>query len=134
MSTQEFVVRDFKPEDLPLIMSTWLKGLYYGETFFSDIPKNIFMDNYKKFLIAILERSVVKVACSPEDADQIFGYSVLSPDFTTIHWVFVKTLYRNKGIAKSLVPQYPTYVSHLTPVGKTLLSKFKDCVFNPFAV
>lgn len=130
----EYVIRNFKADDLPFIMSTWLKGLYYGETFYSDVPKQIFMDNYKKFLIAILERSIVKIACSPEDENQIFGYSVLSKDFTTIHWVFVKSLYRKKGIAKALVPQYPTYVSHLTPLGKSLLTKFKDCVFNPFAL
>lgn len=128
-----YEIRDYKEADKAFIMATWLRGLYYGDSWFSMIPKRIFMENYKKVLEAILTRSTVKVACLIEDKDEILGYSVLSNDFSIIHWCFVKSLFRGKGIGRSLVPQFPSSVSHLTALGKDLLKKFPDCVFNPFS-
>lgn len=129
-----YEIRDYKPEDKAFIMATWLRGLYYGDSWFSQIPKGIFMDNYKQILELLLARSLVKVACDKQDPDVILGYSVLSKDFSTIHWVFVKSVMRKQGVGRSLLPQYPTYISHLTSLGKSLMTKFTDCVFNPFAL
>lgn len=129
-------VRDGKQSDKNFILATFLRGLYYGETWFSEIPKDIFMDNYKVIAEALLNSPnvTVKVACLPEDPDTIIGYSILSADYQTIHWVYVKSSWRLKGIGKSLVPQHPVYVTHLTQLGKLLLVKLKPAVFNPFAV
>lgn len=129
-----YEIRDFKPEDKSFVMATFLRGLYFGDSWFSLIPKDIFMSNYKLIAEAILAKHQVKVACLCEDKDVILGYSILSGDFKTIHWVFVKSAFRKQGIARALLPKYPTTVSHLTLVGKNLLPKFKDCVFNPFAI
>lgn len=90
------------------------------------------MSNYKLVAEALLKKRTIKIACLKEDPDVILGYSVLSNDYQTIDWVFVKSAWRNKGIARSLLPLYPTSVTHLTKLGKELLPKFKDCVFNPF--
>jgi hypothetical protein len=127
-------VRDGKAEDLSFILATFLRGLYYGDSWFSLIPKAVFMANYKPVIEALLRKNVVKVACLKEDPDVILGYSILSPDLSTIHWVQVKSIWRRKGIAKSLVPQYPIQVTHLTKLGLSLLPKFQDCQFNPFAL
>ncbi len=125
-------IRDAKPEDKNFIMATFLKGLYYGDSWFSLIDKSAFMGNYKLVAEALLNRANIKIACLKEDPDVILGYSVLSQDYQTIHWVFVKANWRQKGIARSLLPQYPTTVTHLTKLGKELLPKFKTAVFNPF--
>lgn len=129
-----FEVRDYKPEDKNFIMATFLRGLYYGDSWFSQIPKDIFMDNYKLFVenLVGLPTTTIKVACLKDDADIILGYSILSNDFQTINWVFVKLDWRKQGIARALLPKYPTSVSHLTALGKSLLPKFQNCVFNPF--
>ncbi len=131
-----YEIRDGKPSDKNFILATFLRGLYYGETWFSEIPKDIFMDNYKIVANALLNspKVIIKVACLPEDHDVIIGYSILSSDYQTVHWTYVKSGWRLKGIAKSLVPSHPTYVSHLTALGKTLLSKIKPATFNPFSV
>lgn len=129
-----YEIRDFKPEDKSFIMATFLKGLYYGDSWFSLIPKRIFMDNYKHAAEALVNKSTVKVACLKIDPDVIIGYSILSNDFTTIHWCFVKKAWRKQGVGRSLVPQFPTEVTHLTEVGKRILPQFKNCVFNPFKV
>jgi len=131
-----YSVRDNKPEDNNFILATFLRGLYYGETWFSEIPKDIFMDNYKKIAEALIHspKVIIKVACLTDDPDTIIGYSILSSDYQTVHFCYVKSAWRLKGVGKSLVPQHPTYVSHLTQLGKTLLSKLKPAVFNPFSL
>lgn len=132
-------IRDYKPEDKNFIMASFLKGLYYGfddETgsWFRQIDKDIFMQNYSKIAEALLQKSEVKVACLPEDQDVILGYSMLSKDFNTIHWCFVKSAWRNKGIGTSLVPTHPVYVSHLSATGKKLLNRINNPKFNPWSI
>lgn len=127
-------IRDGKPEDHNFILATFLKGLYFGDSWFSLIPRAIFMDNYKKVAEALVISSkvVIKIACLKEDPDVIIGYSILSSDYQTVHWVYTKQNWRRKGIAKSLTPKYPATVTHLTDLGKKLLYKLEGTIFNPF--
>lgn len=131
--TQDLIVyRDAVLEDKNLIYSTFLKGLYYGESWYTIIPKNIFMENYHKVLDMLLSIPTTKVlvACSNTDPDQIYGYSILGKP-GVLHWVFVKTKFRGQGIARDLVPKDIHTVTHLTKTGLSLLVK-KNLQFNPF--
>lgn len=128
-------VRNFKLEDRNFILATFLRGVYYGNSWFSLIPKDIFMNNYKMVAEAILNnnRVVIKVACLQEDPDVILGYSILYSDSPVIHWVYVKEKWRKKGIARALTPKNPTAVTHLSALGQSLMNKFENLIFNPFA-
>lgn len=128
-------IRDGKENDHKFVLATMLRGLYYGDSWFSLIPKDLFMDNYKKVVLGIINSpdTTLKVACLKEEPDVILGYSLLSSNFDTVFWVYVKSSWRNKGIAKRLTPSYPTYVAHLTTLGHKLLDKFPNVKFNPFA-
>ena len=132
MSEPLYIVRPGKPEDINFILATFLRGLYYGESYFSLIPKAIFMSNYKVVAIALLTRHQVRVACLPDDQDVILGYSIVSHDHKILHWVQVKQVFRKKGIARSLVPKEVKQVSHLTKLGVALLPKIPNSIFNPF--
>lgn len=136
MNNELYQMRDYKDNDKALVMATFLRGLYYGDSWFSQIPKDIFMSNYKRVAEAIVSNpnTSIKVVCLKEDEDVIIGYSILSANYSTIHWVYVKSAFRLQGIGRALVPQFPTAVSHLSEVGKKLLPKFKNAVFNPFAI
>lgn len=127
-------VRDFKENDKALVLATFLRGLYHGDSWFSLIPRSIFMDNYKKVAEALVSSPnvIIKIACLKEDPDVILGYSILSSNYQTIHWCYVKSAWRKQGIARSLLPQFPTTITHLSALGKSLMSKFPDAVFNPF--
>lgn len=127
-------IRAMKEEDKNFILSTFKRGLYYGDSWFSLIPQDIFMKNYGKVCEELLNRRVVLVACLKEDADVIIGYSITTKDQSTVDWVFVKNMWRKKGIGKSLVPNNFTVVTHLTKLGLSLLSKFPNCIFNPFII
>jgi hypothetical protein len=127
-------IRDYDEKDKSFIMATFLRGLYYGNSWFNLIPKHIFMTNYKVMADVLVggSKTVIKVACLKEDPNVILGYSILSNDYQSIVWVFVKTAWRKQGIASSLLPKYPTSAMHLTELGKSLMSKFPNLIFNPF--
>ncbi len=126
-------IRDFKESDKAFVLSTFLKGLYYGDSWFSEIDKTSFMDNYKLVGESLLQKCAVKIACLPDDEDVILGYSILSSDFQAIIWVYVKEPWRKKGLGRSLVPKHPIAVTHLTKLGKALLKeKLNGTKFDPF--
>lgn len=133
-------IRGYKPEDHAFIMSTFLRGLYYGDSWFSQIDKDCFMANYKHVVESLVRNSAIAVACLNDDEDVIIGYSIVGKDLKTLHWIYVKQgpskeeSWRKKGIAKSLTPAGITTVTHLTTLGKSLMNKLPGAVFNPFKV
>jgi hypothetical protein len=127
-------IRDVRYSDMNFIFTTFLKGLYHGDSWFSIIPQDIFMRNYNRFLHVLISRSNIRVACLPDDADVILGYSIMSKEGQELHWVFTKTAWRHKGIARALVPTTVTVVTHLTKVGRILKNKYPGIVFDPFRV
>lgn len=130
-------IRDYDPSsDKSFIFASWLKGLYYGDTWFKEIPKNVFMKNYHVFIEQLLNdtNTVVKIACLKEDKDVILGYAVFNKAETVLHWVFIKTAWRSVGIMKIIVPKNIKTVTHLTKLGLSLLRKNQEVIFNPFAI
>lgn len=128
-------IREAVEADSNFILATWLRGLYYGDSWFSTIPKAIFMQNYKRIAQgALTNQSVsIRVACLKEDPNVILGYSIISKDHKAIVWVFVKTPWRKQGIGRSLLPKSPLFVTHLTALGRQLLKdKLPTTQFNPF--
>lgn len=128
------VLRPWNPDtDKPFVMSTWIKGLYYGDSWFSLIPKDVFMSNYHPFLERLLDSPGVEVtvACLVEDPDVIVGYSVTTN--TALHWVFCKKAWRRIGVARLLLPKTVSAVSHLTDLGRKLLPALPGAIFNPFS-
>src|ERR1700675_2248172 len=75
-------------EDNNFILATFLQGLYYGDSWFSLIPKAIFMANYKKVAQTLVTpgKTLIYVACLKDDPSVIIGYSVLSLTAQTVHW------------------------------------------------
>jgi hypothetical protein len=127
-------VRGPHPDDINFIYASWLRGLYYGNTFYGEIPQDIFMANYQKVLQSLLMRATVRVACLKEDPEVILGYSVTRTTDAgeTLDWIFVKSAWRRIGVAKSLLPNKISAVTHMSKVGKSL--KPKDAVYNPFLI
>lgn len=113
-------------------MATWLRGLYYGDTWYKDIPKDIFMKNYHDVLDHIMSNATIKIACLKEEPDVILGYVLTNNDGLTLHWIFAKTVWRKIGIAKSLLIVKPTAVTHISKLGKAIMPP--SCVYNPFLI
>lgn len=127
-----YIIRTANPDDRNFVLKSFLLGLYYGDSWFSKVPKDIFMNNYKRVAVSLFDnpRNLIVVACLPEDPSVILGYSIVSGDGTTLHWVYVKEKWRRHGIMTRIVPKSINCVSHLTELGLKLVSK--DITFNPF--
>lgn len=145
MSSETEVIYDMRlmrEADIPFVMSTFLKGVYYGNTNHQLVEKDIFMANYKLLAQVLIDSSAVIVACLKDDHDVILGYSIVSPDTTTAHWVFVKKAWRGRGIGRALIPAVPQQITHFTHSEKEtpkeglnkFLRKFVGCIYNPFAI
>lgn len=117
--------------DKPFILSTWLKGLRFGNIWYRLIDDKIYFRVYH----AVIEKLIstpgvtIKVACLKDDPEVILGYVVYQGD--KVHWVQVKKAWRNIGIARALTPSEITTTTHLTEVGRSIFLK-KKWVFNPF--
>jgi hypothetical protein len=131
---EEIKTRPFKAEDKAFVMSTWLKGQYYGHPYFSEMNKAAYNSQYGAYIEALLSKSEIKVvvACLREDPDVILGYAVLGP--ATLHWCYVKEPWRTKGIARLLTQPEPiTAFTGFTKSGKAI-AKRRGWSFNPWAV
>lgn len=126
-------VREFRPSDLNFVMSTWLKGLRYGNDTFGLIDSKVYFDAYHKIIEALinLPETMIVVACLKEDSEVILGYSVVNPTKNLVHFTFVKSAWRGIGIAKNLVSSDTTTATHVTKIGAAIIRK-KKLTFNPF--
>lgn len=127
-------IRDFQPSDYNFIISTWIKGLRYGNEWFNLIEQKSYFDNYHKVIENYLKSPDVKinVACLKSDPEVILGYAVLRNNGATLDWVFTKSAWRSIGVAKSLVPNSIKFVTHVTKAGISILKKKENIKFNPF--
>lgn len=122
--------RDYIEEDYNFIMSTWLKGLRYGNDFFKSVASKPYFESYHGAIDKLLGSSDVRiqVSCLKEDPSVILGYSIARGE--VLDWVYVKQDWRQIGIARSLVPEGVTTVSHWTTLGKKCMPK--TWKINPF--
>lgn len=127
-------IREGLPGDKNFVLSTFLLGIYYGGTAYSEMNKDIFMLEYHKLAEKLLssEDTMLKVACLKEDHNVILGYALIDKDGYTVHFVFVKKPWRKIGIMQSLIPQQVLFCTHLTDVGISLVKKAPHISFNPF--
>lgn len=127
-------IRDTVPADRNFILATFLRGLYYGDTWFRETNKAAFMKFYHGKVEQIIDSldADIRVACLKDDPEVILGYSILSRTSPVAHWVFVKAAWRHIGIAKSLVPNTTETVTHLTATGLSIIRKNPGVEYNPF--
>lgn len=126
-------VRDAVEDDRAFILATFLRGLYYGECWYGDIKKSVFMGAYHKIATDLLntDETVTKIACLKEDPSVILGYAIYSHKI--LHYAFCKKDWRGIGIAKQLIPQTIDTITHVTKVGASIAKK-KSWDYNPFLI
>lgn len=124
-----WLTRDATTQDTGFIISTWLKGMRYGNELVKAIDKNAYFDHYHQNVERILETAQVTVCCIKDDPDVIIAYAVLGSPHT-LHWVFVRPAWRRLGIAKSIIPKDTDTITHLTNIGLSI--KPNHWIYNPW--
>ena len=136
-----YTLRPYTPNDRNFIFATWLRGLYYGDSWFKEIPKNIFMANYHDALDKFMTKPgvVITIACLKDEPEVILGYSVSrqlqvqGTEIGVVDWIFVKSAWRNIGIGTLLLPKQFNAFTHMTGCAKSIVKdKYNKVVFNPF--
>lgn len=129
VSGVEISIRSPQPGDINFILSTALKGLYYGSRFWAEVDQDSFFKNYEPFFKTLMLKGTIRIACLNDDPDVILGWVMFHNQ--TLDFVFVKKSYRKLGIAKLLCPEDITTVSHITDQGNSI-RKQRKLKFNPF--
>ncbi len=135
--SEKFVTRAYREGDRAFILATWLRGLYHGDSWFSKVPRDIFMQAYHAGLERLLSlpTTFIRLAVLEDEPDVVLGYAVFTAvdDSIVLHWVYTKKPFRQAGIARSLVPSGIAFVTHLTKDGARLLHTIPGARFNPWA-
>lgn len=133
----EIVIRGGNADDLNFVRSTWLKGLYYGNSYCSEIDQTSFFKGQGQIIAdALLNPSnSLRVACLKEDPSVVLGYVLVGWNAPiAIHWVYVKSAFRKQGIANSLLSDVKAdTVTSITDLGNKI-RKTKGYKFNPYLV
>lgn len=111
---------------------TW-KRSFRDSPFAGPIPNHIYHRVYGEVLDYLMEREDVRVeiAANPDFEHQVFGYVVTEEGFDapTLHWIYVKRVYRGYGVARELLkragidPQSRFYYTFKGPQARKLTQK-----------
>lgn len=128
----------FPAETLPeqyraMVFKKFLFSLRYSNRFFRLIDKDSYFKHYEQYIKMLMTRpqAQVKLAVLDDDYDVVLGWALIEPD--VLHYVYVNRENREIGIAKALLQNQFSEVTHLTNMGLKLWStKLPHVIFNPF--
>lgn len=105
------------PKDYePLIYSSWLRSLRYGNDHLRNVKANLYYPRYHNYVSAVLAdpQAEIRLAVLGDDSDVILGYSVSRG--TSLDFVWVQKDQRRQGIGSALTPDcIERWTDPLTP-------------------
>ncbi len=127
------------PADLGLVYSSWLKSYWDARPMaLAHVARALFFSDsgHHGVIDRLLPRSTVTVAHPPGDPDEIYGW--LCSSERALHYLYVKELWRRKGVARGLLAfaEYGPAIrcSHLTSAFLEALGRECDCQYDPYAM
>lgn len=101
----KYVIRPVRRDDVPYLMSTWLRGL---RSQLDPLPDDLFFGAYRPLLVRLLACSQTRVAEATDGRKQpILGFSVTWDSDGVLHWVYVRDKERGQGLGKALIAHLP---------------------------
>ena len=137
-------IRPARDTDMNLVLSTWMSSVfscyehYAGRIHGTDrksirpFPsKGVFFEGHQLKIKALLlsPKTECLVCVAPDDDNQIIGWIVFDPD--TVHYCYVKHVFRKYGAAKALMkmPKTAKFYSHHTTHSKYIN---QGLTFDPY--
>lgn len=132
-AAEEWRLRPADAEDEAFLCHSWLKSFRPSAT---EVPGVIYHRGQHEVIERLLGRSIVTVACNPEDEAQIFGYLVHEKrgPVVVLHYVYVKAPFRRLGLARALLAHVGAegcHYTHRTPAFARLARALR-AHFNPY--
>ncbi len=107
MSETSVLIRPMVPGDIDRILREWLNS-FRNSPWAGVVPNNLYKRVMSETVRQLLARGArVDVACYADKPEMIVGFSCteLTPRDKILHYVFVRSYYRNNGIARALLDQ-----------------------------
>lgn len=110
-------IRFATEDDLRFVSSAWFES--YWKLTASRLPMSF--ETYKagqdRRIRKLIDQSIVKVAYALREPDEILGFAVIGmpadPEFSTVHYAYVKSAYRRQHVGTALCRDSKWY-THIT--------------------
>lgn len=127
----KIVIREAIEKDKNIVLSTWLKGQYWGSDYWKVMDQDEYFKDYGKYVSQLICRPGTKIDCAviADAPDVVIGYIVYNDQH--IYWGYVKKDYRKHGILNMLIKDmdFTTFTAR-TKIGDIVARK-KMLTFNP---
>lgn len=137
-------IRAANKDDISFVYAVWLRSYKHDSPQTNYIHADVFFPNHQRALdLALSDPNVlVSIACDHEDPGLIFGFLASEPRIKTVHYIYVKKPFRERGFAAMLLEHQGIpkdcegwMCSHLTKSLLDLWGNHKTRVrFNPYAL
>lgn len=106
MTAAKIIVRDAVEDDVALIMSSWLRSHKQNGPQERKLTNTVYFSNHVPIVRALVARCPILVAELEGVRDEALGwvcYDEPDADRFVVHYVYVKSVYRKQGVAKTLL-------------------------------
>ena len=124
---------------LNFILAKWKRTLRDGNDYFTITDSDHYFDAYDRYTNHLLNRpgAVIRIAVVSDAQDVALGWSLIEGDI--LHYVFVQSEQRNRGIGRLLVPVEINTITHVSNFmidrsrkAARLKHQFSRLKFKPF--
>lgn len=116
-----------------VVLSNWLRSLRQGNDYFKLVEPKSYYEAYERYVKHIIQRpdTLLRMAVLSDDHDVVLGWSCM--ERKVLHYVFVRSEQRAKGVGQALTASGFEVITHITRAGIQIWNeKYKQVTFNPF--
>jgi GNAT superfamily N-acetyltransferase len=130
-------LRPVGPGDYHFLLNAWMQSYRVSA---KGLNSAVYFQGQQNLIAELAKRRTLVIACDQKMPDYIYGFAcgaALSNGSTLIDYIYVKKLYRKRGVAKALAKALgcaegrPTVVTHLTPSVRGLV-RARRFEHNPY--
>lgn len=137
-TTPPCTIRPLDAKDEDFVLDSFLHS-YRQSIDVQSVPNQLYFEGARKLFSRVFMQAEFRVACDPEDENEIYGwiaFTPLSDTFTLVYWTHVKIMFRRFGIATRLLePIAHTRILYPFRSRDTVWVREKGlATFNPFII
>jgi len=104
LKSHDVVFRYMQDSDINFILNSWLSS-YRNSLPVTHVPNDVYFPEQKKIIHSLLDNVSVLIIADSEDTSVDIGYIIgeRKDNFFIIDWVYVKHLFKNFGLAQTLI-------------------------------
>lgn len=147
MEKARIKIRVADERDLNFVLSSWLKSFKANGLLSKRIKNTVYYQFHHALVKRLLQTAKVLVAADQVDDSVIYGWvahdsvslSENATEASILHYTYVKSAFRDMGIAKMLwekagLYRNPTFFTHFTFACDNLMSKWPELTYCPYLV